>query len=136
MPGAPAPGPAAGHRRPEHDSCPLRARRARTGQPGQRVSRNFQPGHPAPARAGRIPAGTGYPQLPPARQRCSRWPHELVAVAQGRAQIRVQLTPPKQVQNRGPGRRGITAVQATDHLPERVTLHVRATHRVKQGRVE
>jgi hypothetical protein len=59
-----------------------------------------------------------------------------VAITQGPAQVCLQLTAPEQVQNRGPGRRGVTAVHATDHLPKRPALHIRATHLVKQGRIE
>ena len=60
----------------------------------------------------------------------------MVTVAQGRAQVRLQLTAPEQVQNRSPGYRGITVGQATDHLTECATHHVSATYLVEQGRVE
>ena len=49
---------------------------------------------------------------------------------------RAKVIPNSPGQNRGPGCRGITVGQATDHVTERLAPHVRATYLVEQGRFE
>ena len=75
-------------------------------------------------------------RLPLARRPCSCWPHELVATAQGRAQVGLQLTEPEQVQNRSPDCRRITVAQGAGQLAERPAFHIGVTYPVEQGGVE